>query len=89
MVQPSFRLPSSGSIKPVSLPVLSYLMWTQHLPVTNLQQIDREARKIVVSNGGKHPLGSTALCYLSREQGRARPEIGGGGVQGHQDQRRT
>ena len=23
----------------------------------------------MVSNGGKHPLGSTALCYLSREQG--------------------
>ena len=44
-------------------------MWTQHLLVTELQQIDREARKIVVSNGGKHPLGSTALCYLSREQG--------------------
>ena len=53
-----------------ALPVLSYLMWTQHLPVTDLQQIDREARKIVVSNGGKHPLGSTALCYLSRDQGR-------------------
>ena len=52
-----------------ALPVLSYLMWTQHLPVTDLQQIDREARKIVVSNGGKHPLGSTALCYLSRDQG--------------------
>ena len=40
-----------------ALPVLSYLMWTQHLPVTDLQQIDREARKIVVNNGGKHPLG--------------------------------
>ena len=52
-----------------ALPVLSYLMWTQHLPVTDLQQIDREARKIVVSNGGKHPLGSTALRYLSRDQG--------------------
>ena len=51
-----------------ALPVLSYLMWTQHLPVTDLQQIDREARKIVVSNGGKHSLGSTALCYLSRDQ---------------------
>ena len=45
------------------------MMWTQHLPVTDLQQIDQEARKIVACNGGKHPLGSTALCYLSREQG--------------------
>ena len=44
-------------------------MWTQHLPVTDLQQINREARKIVVSYGGKHPLASTALCDLSREQG--------------------
>ena len=52
-----------------ALPVPSYLAWTQLLLVTELQQIDREARKIVVSNGSKHPLGSTALCYLSREQG--------------------
>ena len=52
-----------------ALPVLSHFMWTLHLPVTDLQQIDREARKIVVSNCGKHPLGSTALCYLSRDQG--------------------
>ena len=39
-------------------------MWTQHLSVTELQRIDREARKIIVENGGKHPLGSTALCFL-------------------------
>ena len=45
-----------------ALLVLSFLMWTQHLPVTDLQQIDREARKIVISNGGKHPLSSTSLC---------------------------
>ena len=31
--------------------------------------IDREASKIIVENGGKHPLGSTALCYLAREHG--------------------
>lgn len=43
-----------------ALPVLSYLMWTQ----TEIKKIDREARKIIVNN-----IGSTALLYLSREQG--------------------
>lgn len=45
-------------------------MWTQHWPVTDLKIIDREARKIIVENGGKHPDGSTALLYLPREKGR-------------------
>ena len=31
--------------------------------------MDREARKIVVGNGGKHPSGSTAILYMSREKG--------------------
>ena len=53
-----------------ALPVLGYLMWTQHWPVTDLKTIDREARKIIVENGGKHPGGSTSLLYLSREKGR-------------------
>ena len=52
-----------------ALPALTYPMWTQHLSVTERQRIDREARKIIVENGGKHPLGSTALCYLARERG--------------------
>ena len=30
-----------------TLPVLSYLMWTQHWPITELRVIDREARKIM------------------------------------------
>ena len=34
-----------------------------------LQQIDREARKIVVENGGRHPCGSNALLYLPRSKG--------------------
>ena len=42
-------------------------MWTQHLSVTELQRIDQEARKIIVENGGKHTLRSTALWYLTRE----------------------
>ena len=46
-----------------AFPVLGYLMWTQQCPVTELKRLDREARKIVVENGGKHPSGSTAILY--------------------------
>ena len=46
----------------------SYLMWTQHWPLTELRKIDREARKIIVENGGKHPCGSTSILYLPREK---------------------
>ena len=52
-----------------ALPVLGYLMWTQQWPVTELKRLDREARKIVVDNGGKHPGGSTAILYMPREKG--------------------
>ena len=52
-----------------ALPVLSYMMWTQRWPISELQRIDREARKIMVENGGKHPAGSSALLYLPRENG--------------------
>ena len=52
-----------------ALPLLSYLMWTQHWPITEMKKVDREARKIIVENGGKHPCGSTALLYLPREKG--------------------
>ena len=52
-----------------SLPVLGYLMWTQQWPVTDLKTIDREERKIIVENSGKHPGGSTSLLYLPREKG--------------------
>ena len=52
-----------------ALPVLSYLIWTQTRPLAELRRIDREARKIIVDNGCKHPLGSKTLLYLQREQG--------------------
>ena len=45
-------------------------MWTQQWPVTALKKLDGEARKIVVENGGKHPSGSTAILYMSRENWR-------------------
>ena len=58
-------------------PALTYLMWTQHLPITELQRIDREMRKIVVEQEGSNCLMSfckdvrrtrSALCR-SRIQG--------------------
>ena len=51
-----------------ALPLLGYLMWTQRWPVTHLKTIDREAHKIIVENGGKHPGGSASLLYLPREK---------------------
>ena len=44
-------------------------MPTQCWPVVELKRLDREARKVIVENGGKHPLGSTALLYLPRMLG--------------------
>ena len=52
-----------------ALPALSYFMWTQHWPITELRQVDRDARKIVTEGGGKHPCGTTSLLYLPRDKG--------------------
>ena len=51
------------------LPVLRYLMWRQHWPLSELRDVDRAARKITVENGGKHPASLTALLYPPREKG--------------------
>ena len=32
----------------LAMPEFSYLMWTQHWPLTELRQVDRDARKIIV-----------------------------------------
>ena len=40
-----------------ALPVLTYLMCTQTWPIENIQQLDREGRKIIVENRGNHPKG--------------------------------
>ena len=50
-----------------ALPVLRYLMWTQHWPLS--EYVDRATRKIIVENGGKHPASLTSLLYLQREKG--------------------
>ena len=50
-----------------ALPVLSYLMWTHTWPLAQLQQVDREGRKIIVEFGGKHPKGSRAILCMSKK----------------------
>ena len=43
-------------------------MWTQTWPLADLQQLDREERKVVLEKGGNHPLGSVShvQLYISR-----------------------
>ena len=52
-----------------TLVALRYLMWTQHWPLSELRDVERAARKIIVENGGKHPASLTSLLYLPREKG--------------------
>ena len=52
-----------------TLPVLIYLMWTQHWPITELRAIDRETAKVTHEIEGKHPLSSVAVLYLPRLKG--------------------
>ena len=42
-------------------------MWTQTWSIANIQQLDREGRKIIVENGGNHPKGSIVILYMSRK----------------------
>ena len=66
---------SSGSSEnQFALPMLGDLMWTQQWPM-DLQMIDREARKTVIENGGRHPCRLNAIFYLPREK-RGRPKFG-------------
>ena len=50
--------------------------WTLvHIPVSadqTLQSTDRETRKLISENGGRHPLNSTAVLYLPRDKGGGR-----------------
>ena len=57
------------SFNQYALRVLTFLMWTQTWPIGNIQQLDREGRKIVVQNGGNRPKGSTAILYMTRKLG--------------------
>ena len=60
-----------------ALPVLTYLMWTQTWAIANIQQLDREERKIIVEKGGNQPKGLTAILYVSRKlYGRGLKSVG-------------
>ena len=66
--------PLSDHVKVVAsnqnaLLVLTYLVWTQTWPISNIQKLDRQGRKIIVENGGNLPKGSTAILYMSRKLG--------------------
>ena len=52
-----------------ALLVLTYLVWTQTWPISNIQKLDRHGRKIIVEKGGNLPKGSTAILYMSRKLG--------------------
>ena len=52
-----------------TLLALRYLMWTHHWPLSELRDVDRAPRKIIVENGGKHPASLTSLLSLPREKG--------------------
>ena len=41
-------------------------MWTQTWHLAKLRQIDRETRKIIIENSGRHPTNLSALLYLPR-----------------------
>ena len=49
--------------------IIIIIIITQHWPLSELRDVDRGARKIIVENGGKHPASPTSLLYLPREKG--------------------
>jgi len=51
MIEESRRIRDNNN--QFALAVVKYPMWKQHWPLTELRRIDREARKIMVTNEGK------------------------------------
>ena len=58
-----------------ALPAMSYFMWTQHWPITELRQVDRDAPKIVTEGGGKHPCGTTSLLHLPPDKAKVKAAV--------------
>ena len=50
------RVGASNQYVKYALPVITYFMWTQTWPLADLQQLDGEARKVIVENDGNQPL---------------------------------
>ena len=59
--------------KQYALPVLTYFMWTQTWPLADLQQLDRNARKVIVENDGNHPPGIDSTTLQFKKQRWKRP----------------
>jgi len=59
-------------------------MWTHIWPIAELQRIDRETRKRITENGGKHPLSFIDLRYLPRKSGGREPEVHREGIEADQ-----
>ena len=68
--KPSVRRQLRQATNQFALLVLKYPMWTQQWPLRKLQSIDRETRKLISENGGRHPLSSTALLKQTPNQTR-------------------
>ena len=68
--KPSVRRQPRQATNQFALLVLTYPMWTQQWPLRKLQTIDRETRKLISENGGRHPLSSTALLKQTSNQTR-------------------
>ena len=52
-----------------AIPVLQYHMWSSDWPISSLQELDRNARKIIYKFKGKHYHESNPLLYLPPERG--------------------
>ena len=51
-----------------AMSAISYFMTTTEWTIHQLQELDREVRKILMDNGGRHSCASVPLLYLSRPQ---------------------
>lgn len=52
-----------------AVPIMQYHMWSADWPIEELQKLDRNTRKIIADNKGKHHFESNHLLYLSPQKG--------------------
>ena len=65
----SSPLSDHNSFKPICITSVRLPNVDTTMACAKLKRLDREACKIAVENGGKHPSGSTAILYMPREKG--------------------
>ena len=56
--------------KEFAMRVFTHLITTQCWPIMELHRLVRESRKVISENGGKHPLGSTAIYNVPTKEAR-------------------